>query len=279
MPLVLQEDQLDDSTAVSLSVRILNGVSLEEQGNFTMMVTEATSPAEMLPKLDRLCQMHVGLPTMRLQYVATSYQDGVRRYDRRPVDRHMVDDMRAKLVKRREQGAPSNGEQAQYALVLCTIPMSSVSEMEVCRVRLKNIQPGAIPFDSTQRVILKTTPLQEGHMYTVTLTNQWDSGKTCFVGGQLLSDLSGVEFRLPPQMARSQQAAGLYDVHLVIDHRYRAENRRALTVLDGHDDTESCVSSEQSAQSFVPPNRFTGPGPGTPSGRLQSSPPSINETV
>lgn len=117
-------------------------------------------------------------------------------------------------------------------------------------------------------------------MYTVTLTNQWDSGKTCFVGGQLLSDLSGVEFRLPPQMTRSQQAAGLYDVHLVIDHRFRAENRRALTVLDAHDDSESCVSSEQSGQSFVPPFRFGGAAPGTPKGRLHSSPPSISgETV
>jgi hypothetical protein len=77
-------------------------------------------------------------------------------------------------------------------------------------------------------------------------------------------------------MTRSQQAAGLYDVHLVIDHRFRAENRRALTVLDAHDDTESCVSSEQSAQSFVPPHRFGGAGPGTPSGRLHSSPPSLS---
>jgi hypothetical protein len=188
----------------------------------------------------------------------------------------MVEDMRAKLIKRREQGGQSSTEEQHYALVLCTIPMSSVLEMEVCRVRLKTIQPGSIVHDSTQRVILKTTPLQEGHMYTVTLTNQWDSGKTCFVGGQLLSDLSGVEFRLPPQMTRSQQAAGLYDVHLVIDHRFRAENRRALTVLDAHDDTESCVSSEQSPQSFVPPHRFGGAGPGTPSGRLHSSPPSLS---
>jgi hypothetical protein len=50
-------------------------------------------------------------------------------------------------------------------------------------------------------------------------------------------------------------AAGLYDVHLVIDHRFRAENRRALTI--SADDSESVVSSEiSSAQSFVPAARF-----------------------
>jgi hypothetical protein len=279
LPLVLRPDD-EHQDGVSLSVRILNGVSLEEQASFAMVISESSSPAELLPALDRLCQMHVGLPTMRLQYVATSYKDGARVCERRPVDRAMAEDIRAKLVRdRREQGVQSAAAEHGFALVLCTIPMSSVQEMEVCRVRLKNIQPGAIPHDSTQRVVLKTTPLQDGHMYTVTLTNQWDSGKACFVGGQLLPDLSGVEFRLPPQMARSPQASGLYDVHLVIDHRYRAENRRALTVLDAPDDTESVISSEQSTQSFVPPPRFAGSAPGTPSGRLQSSPPSILETL
>ena len=37
----------------------------------------------------------------------------------------------------------------------------------------------------------------------------------------------------------------------MIDHRFRAENRRALTIAQ-HDDAESVVSSElSSAQSFV----------------------------
>lgn len=32
--------------------------------------------------------------------------------------------------------------------------------------------------------------------------------------------------------------AGLYDVHLIIDDKYRSENRRAITI-SGEEDTES----------------------------------------
>merc|ERR1719181_1675857 len=109
--------------------------------------------------------MYAGLPVVQLQYVAT-VQDktGQRQYERRPVDLTMVSDVRTKLAQRvQEQGG-------QCALVLCTIPQPPVQEMEVCTVRLRNIQPCTIPYNDSRRVlVLKTTQLQEGHSYTVTL--------------------------------------------------------------------------------------------------------------
>jgi hypothetical protein len=240
-------------------VRVLNGVSLEEQARFAMP-TETGSPAEFLKMLDRLCQMYAGLPVVQLQYVCSVQNNGRRQYDRKPVDVAMVTDVRAKL----QQRAVDASNDQQCALVLCTIPQPPVQEMEVCTVRLRNIQPCTILYDSRKTLVLKTTQLQEGHMYTVTLTNQWDAGKACFVAGTLLPDRGGVEFSLPPQFHEAgPAAAGLYDVHLVIDHRFRAENRRALTIAQ-HDDAESVVSSElSSAQSFVPAARFR-PGSSPP---------------
>lgn len=218
-----------------LTVHILNGVSVEEQAQFTLPVDAAAW--DLLRTLDETCQRYIGLPISRLQYVATVFKGGQRRHERRPVDEAMVREVTLKL-----EAQARDIDAGKFVLVLCTIPSPPVQEMEVCNVRLRAISPCHVAFDGQRKLTISTTPLSKEATYQVALTNQWDCGKTFLAMAHCLPDARGVEFALPFSM-QMPTSAGLYDVHIIIDNTYRTENRRALTVSSGDDESDSSEGS------------------------------------
>ena len=117
--------------------------------------------------------------------------------------------------------------QAQYRCVR-EIPLEVAP-----KVRLKDLAPSKVVTGVSLpvRVQISTSLLAPGHQYRVACTHQW-SHTTYDAEACLLPDHRGVELILPKRMLQpGPEREGLYDVHLVIDNAYRAENRKAITVM------------------------------------------------
>lgn len=225
-----------------LSVRILNGVSGEEEARFPISVEAASSEHNFIEMLDRLCQQKVGHNLSRLHWLKQGRAGD--RFQRRTCDINMVEDVIRDF-------------DCQPVLLLCTIPAPPPSEMPVAaKVRIRGMQPTRVSCGQPQVTVkLDTSLLAPGHHYSVAFTHQW-SNTTYSADATLLPDHRGVELFLPQHMLQTSSSAnveGLYDVHLVIDHSSRSENRRALTVGSAESDVTS--SSTAVSSKFVPIKR------------------------
>ncbi|KAF4674565.1 hypothetical protein FOL46_004575 [Perkinsus olseni] len=208
-----------------LQVRIHNGVSGEEQSRFDLPLAQAGgSPESVLFTLDRFCQHFSSCPIQRLQWLC---------HDGEKVTRERCD---VRML------ASALGHPAPLpALLLCTVPMTPACEMGVFvprqgegdPIRLKSLYPRRVAGTGPVELRLGTSYLPEGHVYSVVFTSQWDSGQMFTANCAVNADRMGVVLMVPSELLHAawfQYGNDLYDVHLVIDRKYRSENRRALTV-------------------------------------------------
>jgi hypothetical protein len=224
-----------------LQVRVMNGVNAEEEFRFDLDVKNVFNQQQLLASLDSQCQKSGGLCLLDLNWMRPS---SAGRYERRPCDMRMVEETMPGGVLN-PNGPP---------LLLCSIPQRPPSELIAMQgVQLKKLTPDILRLDrpAPSSFKLSTNALQEGHHYSVAFVHQ-TTFTTYYADATLLPNKKGVE--LPPPRKILQQTAsgtveGLYDVHLVIDQRYRSENRRTLSIdiTDSELSSATCVSAK-----FVP---------------------------
>lgn len=235
-----------------VSVRVLNGVSGEEEVRFSVLTESCFSEQQFFNKIDYLCQQHAGQALSDLNWLDQPQPGG--RFQRRPCDLSMIDELNFR--------ANSSGTGSSAVLLLCTVPARPPSELPACKVRLRNLLPARVgcgtpaPF----HVQLLTSALEPASRYSVAFTHQW-SNVTYTAEAKLLQNHRGVELEVPQQMyiAANSSTEGLYDVHLVIDRNKRSENRRAFTVCSLESELSSCSTSRSvSTSSFVAIGRSGG---------------------
>lgn len=237
-----------------ISVRILNGVSGEEEVRFPVPVESSFSEQHFYSMLDRLCQKHAGQALCDMNWLSQA-QPGAR-FQRRKCDLTMVEELF------NEEG--TSHRKGKMVLLLCTVPAMPPSELPANKVRLRNLMPSRVTYGAVQpvRLRLETSVLDTCSRYSVAFTHQW-SNQTYSVEASLLANGRGVELSVPWQMltAAGSNKDGLYDVHLVTDCSYKSENRRTLTVGSAESELSSSSTAMSTAQSsFVPLNRGGGIG-------------------
>uniref|UniRef100_A0A7S2ICN0 SAM domain-containing protein n=1 Tax=Zooxanthella nutricula TaxID=1333877 RepID=A0A7S2ICN0_9DINO len=232
-----------------ISVRVLNGVSGEEEVRFALRHQASHTGPQFLSSLDALCQQHAGQALSGLNWLSQA-QPGDR-FQRRKCDVSMFEEL---------MGGSGSTHKVPSVLLLCTVPQRPPSELTASKVRLKNLIPCRVALGCTEpmRLRLDTSLLQGGHEYTVAFTHQWTS-MTYTSPATLLPGLRGVELIAPRQLVSSAGPEGardgLYDVHLVIDSAVRSENRRTLTVGSAESEMSSSSTRSLSTSSFVPIGR------------------------
>jgi len=233
----------------TVSVRVLNGVSGEEEVRFELKYQAGMTEQAFLTMLDRSCQQHAGQALPGLNWLSQS-QPG-ERFERRRCDTNMIMELFDRLNTSRRSSAT--------VLLLCTVPVRPPSELTAVKIRIKTLSPTKIVTGTPEpvRLQLDTSTLEPNHQYTVAFTHQW-SNMTYNAQAKLLDNSRGVEVICPPQMVAptgAQSKDGLYDVHLVVDNDYRSENRRTLTVGSAESELSSSSTRSASASSFVPIGR------------------------
>jgi len=228
-----------------VSVRVLNGVSGEEEVRFTVRTESCFSEQQFFSKIDSLCQQHAGQALSDLNWLDQPEPGG--RFQRRPCDLSMIDE----LSFRENRG----GAGSSAVLLLCTVPARPPSELPACNIRLRNLRPDRVGCDKPEpiHVQLLTSALDPACRYSVAFTHQW-SNVTYTAEAKLLPSGRGVELEVPRQMyiAASSSTEGLYNVYLVIDGKKRSENRRAFTVCSLESELSSSSASRSvSTSSFV----------------------------
>jgi len=234
-----------------VSVRVLNGVSGEEEVRFSIPHQSSFSEQHFLGILDKLCQQRTGQPLSDLKWLHQAQAGG--QYQRRNCDISMVEEL---------FGGKGGSKQCSPVLLLCTVPVRPPSELAAMKIRLKSVVPAQVfqpacavasPGKQPVRLQIDTSPLEQNHEYAVAFTHQW-SNMTYTSVATLLASQRGVEAMVPWQMlaASSQNTEGLYDVHLVVDGNFRSENRRALTVGSAESDVSSSCVSHAATGTFVP---------------------------
>eukprot|EP00931_Biecheleriopsis_adriatica_P117847 TRINITY_DN9332_c0_g1_i1.p1 TRINITY_DN9332_c0_g1~~TRINITY_DN9332_c0_g1_i1.p1 ORF type:complete len:932 (-),score=159.15 TRINITY_DN9332_c0_g1_i1:93-2681(-) len=236
----------------TLAVRILNGVSGEEEVRFAAPLEASNSEQHFFTVLDRLCLQHAGQPLTGLNWLSCEGQEG-HRFQRRPCDLRMMDELFH--VWERSKDTHKGPE-----LLLCTVPSMPPTELAASKVRLKSLAPTRVTCGQAAPTRLQldtSTKLEESHEYSVAFTHQW-THMTYKAQATLLPNHKGVECTVPWQMmtvSANSNTDGLYDVHLVIDHEWRSENRRALTVGLSESEVDSSSTTKSEGNSFVPIER------------------------
>jgi len=238
------------SPTEKVSVRILNGVSGEEEVRFPVPVEASFSEQHFFQMLDRLCQKKTGQALSDLNWLSQAHPGA--RFQRRKCDMSMVEELFG------DGGSQSKGP---TVILLCTVPARPPSELPANKVRLRNLTPARVTCGAVLpvRLQLDTTVLETGHQYTVAFTHQC-SYVTYAVEATLMENQRGVELNVPWQMlvASGSNTDGLYDVHLVTDHSFRSENRRTITVGSAESEFSSSSTAMSAAQSsFVPLGKNT----------------------
>lgn len=244
------------SPSDKVSVRILNGITGEEEVRFPIPVEASYSEQHFYSMLDRLCQKHAAQALSDLNWLQQADSGG--RFQRRKCDLSMVEELFSQELPQHHKGP--------LVLLLCTVPAMPPSEMPANKVRLKNLLPGRVCYGAMLPVHmqLETSLLEAGHKYSVAFTHQW-SHVTYTAEASEISSRKGVDLCVPWQMltASGSSSDGLYDVHLVTDGAYRSENRRTLTVGSAESEfSSSSATGMSTAQSSFVPLSGVGKAPG-----------------
>jgi len=232
-----------------VSVRLLNGVSGEEEVRFPVPIEASFSEQHFYAMLDRLCQKHAGQALCDMNWLSQEHSGA--RFQRRKCDLSMVEELFGEDDPSKRKGP--------MVLLLCTVPAKPPSELPANRIRLRNLMPSRVCSGAVQpvRLQLDTSVLEVDHQYSVAFTHQW-TNVTYSGEASLLPNGRGVELSVPWQIlaAESANTDGLYDVHLVTDCSYRSENRRTLTVGSAESEFSSSSTAMSAAQtSFVALNQ------------------------
>jgi len=237
-----------------LNVRIINGVSGEEELHFVVPLhLAAASEKQLYENIDRLCQEHAGQALATLSWLHKAESGS--RLQRRHCGIGMIE----KLLG---DGAPiaQSPSASPLELLLCTVPAQPPSELPAARVRLRSVAPSYVQLGTLSSpapitaVRLETSQLDASCGYSVAFTHQW-SNITHKADATLLPNGNGVKAIVPPAMLAPSPGAGndgLYDVYLVVDDSYRSGNRRTLTVVSAD---ELSSSSTAGSSTFDPIGR------------------------
>ncbi|CAJ1419793.1 unnamed protein product, partial [Effrenium voratum] len=121
----------EDTDKDRLSVRILNGVSGEEEIRFSAPL-QADSEQQFLAALDRLCLQHAGQPLAGLNWL--SREGEADRFQRRTCDVRMIEELFDQWTRAKDTAKGA-------VVLLCTIPVQPPSELPRGKVRLKGVEP------------------------------------------------------------------------------------------------------------------------------------------
>jgi len=228
-------------------VKVLNGITGDEEALFTVPEEATFSEKQFLTMLDWLCKQHAGQTLSDLNWLSQARPGA--RLQRRKCDMSLVEELFA-------DRAPGSSTKSRV-LLLCTVPVRPPSELPAGKVRLKSLVPDRVAIGATPpvRLRLDTSVLEAGRQNSVAFTHQW-SNKTYSAEANPLGNLRGVEFHAPWQILAATGGStdgGLYDVHLVIDRSFRSENRKTLTV--GSPESEFSSSSTALTGTFMPIGR------------------------
>uniref|UniRef100_A0A0G4G347 Uncharacterized protein n=1 Tax=Chromera velia CCMP2878 TaxID=1169474 RepID=A0A0G4G347_9ALVE len=256
---------------LSVSIEIRHCVSLDIVSSFRVSLpAPASHGEEALAILDRRCRQMSGFPLQALCWITP---DGVRKRAAAPDTLFLALEHSATAAlqgqgQALERGGDSDedgGEETdghrggppplRTRLILLTAPVRPPSDLQavpgllILSVKPERVRCGPGP---PPRLEVRTHKgLPGSHSYSVGLTNQWDNGKVFATAAKLLSDRRGVECVIPGAMVRADDSnAGLYDVHLIVDGKFRSDNRRALSVLQGGEGSPSASSDDHSLGSF-----------------------------
>mmetsp|Transcript_37584 Transcript_37584/g.89742 ORF Transcript_37584/g.89742 Transcript_37584/m.89742 type:complete len:781 (-) Transcript_37584:37-2379(-) len=231
-----------------LSVRILNGVSGEEEVRFDAPL-QGDTEQQFLLTLDRLCLRYAGQALGGLNWLNPETH-ALDRFQRRKCDVRMVEELWDSWMKAKdtEKGA---------VLLLCTVPVRPPSELSRSKVRLKDLVPDKVVCGFQPVFVqLDTSVLEAGRVYHVAFTCQ-KSFHTYMEEARVLPRNKGVEVAVPLMGVLSRE--GLYDVNLVIEGTWRSDNRKVLTVGSSESELDSSSTTKsQSSSSFVPIDRSEG---------------------
>eukprot|EP00927_Polykrikos_kofoidii_P048375 TRINITY_DN4264_c0_g2_i1.p1 TRINITY_DN4264_c0_g2~~TRINITY_DN4264_c0_g2_i1.p1 ORF type:complete len:881 (-),score=120.72 TRINITY_DN4264_c0_g2_i1:121-2763(-) len=217
-----------------LSVRIVNGVSGEEEVRFLMSVQDSFSEQHLHSMIDARCKEKAGQALSDLNWLSKTKGD---RYQRRKCDLRMVEDL----------FAPSGGPgHRPIVLLLCTVPVPPPSELPTNKVHLKTLTPCRVAYGQAQpvRLQLETSKLDEGHDYSMAFTHQW-SNMTYSAEATVLPSQKGLEAAVPWQALTGSSDGstdGLYDVHLIMDRSSRSKNRRTLNIVSAESEFSSSTA-------------------------------------
>jgi hypothetical protein len=91
--------------------------------------------------------------------------------------------------------------------------------------------------DEAVEISVATSLLPESRGFLLTLTDQRDSGRTLQFPGDVSVDRRSVTARVPGDLLRprDEEDARVFDVFLVVDGKWRSDNRRILSVLTDED--------------------------------------------
>jgi len=240
--------------ADEILVKILNGISGEEEVRFPLRHQGSNSEQHFLSLLDRLCQQRAGCALSGLNWLSQDKSQPGNQFQRHKCDVGMVEALFGEQHNQKKN--------SQKTLLLCSVPQRPPTELQVAsKIRLKKLVPESVSFGLAEPPCLRleTTPLEANHAYTVAFTHQrsfmtYTAAATLFANHR--GKYCGVELSVPSEMISSSGPQdikeGLYDVHLVMDAEYRSENRRTLSV--GSAESEMSSSSTQSAATsgFIP---------------------------
>ncbi|CEM35318.1 unnamed protein product [Vitrella brassicaformis CCMP3155] len=225
-------------------VEVRHGVSSELFGALWVGFDDYPTPAHMVDAIDEYCRRLIGQPLGSLLTHEVSSNR------KAPIVR---DDFEKWIA-----GVAVSGERGQERrAVLFTKPIRPPGELTpITKLVIKSVLPCKIPCGVTfpVRLEIRTSVLQEGHDYSVALTNQWDSGCVFTTEAVLLPDRKGVECLMPSALTSNDEChAGLYDVHLLVDQAFRSANRRAISILSATEGSPSSIASSFGPGEMHPP--------------------------
>lgn len=229
-----------------LQVRIINGVSGEEEVQFIVPLGPAvSSEKQFYDSIDCLCQKHSGQTLSTLSWLSRTEPGG--KLLRWPCELSMVEKLLGDgaSISETKPNVPME-------LLLCTIPAQPPSELPAAKVRLHSLAPPRVQMGSLTssapptKVRLTTSPLDASLRYSIAFTHQW-SHTTHKVKARVLPNGQGVKGIVPPSILVPESGNdGLYDIFLVINDSQRSSNRRTLTVASTDE-----LSSSSTVGSFT----------------------------
>ena len=232
---------LEKWQSAKVSVRIFNSISGEEDIRFELPLRSyGTSIDSFYSMLSRYVVYFSSFDLKRLEYLRTMPGGGVKR--RPEFDRTAF-----------IEWLSNPGDQLR-PLLFCPSPITPPSTLDVyeplfrllkltpSKMYMRPLEPSLQAESSDEVVVLtvETNKLPEGRVFSVSLTDQRDSGRTLQFPGEVHADRMSVISRIPVDLLRprNEEDARVFDVFVVVESRWRSDNRKILSVLTDEDSSD-----------------------------------------
>ena len=224
-----------------VSVRIFNSISGEEDIRFELPLRSYGSTIDSFySMLSRYVVYFSSFDLKRLEYLRAVPGGGIKR--RPEFDR-------AAFI----EWLSASGDQLR-PLLFCPSPITPPSTLDAyepslrllklspSKMCMRPLEPSLQAEGSEEVVVIKveTSKLPEGRVFSVSLTDQRDSGRTLQFPCEVIQDRMTVTSRIPVDLLRprNEEDARVFDVFVVVDNRWRSDNRKILSVLTDEDSSD-----------------------------------------